>query len=375
MEHLYKTIRNKIKRQILEGIYPAGGRLPGSRELSADFQTTSVTIDRALALLVDEGLVKRIPKSGTFVTKPEERHEPSLEEATPGGLIGVIAFETAISVYWSAVVKAMEDALLGFGFHLVVGHSDGNMDRTLRYIDDLCAKGIEGFIYIPLTIPHWTEAHYEHNNAQVIDRLDKAGVPFVLFDRFVSSRKASGVAVQNYEYSKLLVQKLLGLGVRHPLCLSSAYSLTSDERERGFVDACLEAGFEHPDSLVQRVEVDRITHANYDLLEPFVEDAAVDGFFTINSSLGNGLVDVLAGHAEHASTPMVGFEDFDMRNRHRFAHVAKSSVYDTGFAAGELLVCKIREKKYTLFQGSPTKQGPALEVRFPCRIETPRTKT
>jgi DNA-binding LacI/PurR family transcriptional regulator len=182
------------------------------------------------------------------------------------------------------------------------------------------------------------------------------------------------VAVQNYEYSKLLVQKLLEQGVRRPLCLSSAYSLTSEERERGFLDACREAGLPNPESLVQRVEVDRITHANYELLKEFVDDAQFDGFFAINSSLGNGLVDVLVGNPQHGATPMVGFEDFDMRNRHRFAYVAKSSVYDTGFAAGELMVCKIREKKYTLFQGSVGKQNPAFEVRFPCRIESPQAR-
>lgn len=365
MEHLYETIRTAIKRQIIEGIYPAGGRLPGSRELSTGFQTTPVTIDRALALLVEEGLVKRIPKSGTFVTKPDERHEPSEETTQHGGLIGVIAFETNISVYWSAVVKAMEDALLCFGFHLVISHSDRNIERTQRYVDDLCAKGIEGFIYIPISIPYWTEAEYEDNNAKIIDHLESSGVPFVLCDRFLQTRKVSGVAVQNFEYSKILVEHLLRLGVHHPLCLSSAYSLTSKERERGFITACLQYNLESPKDLIRRLEVDRITHTNYGLLEEILKNPEIDGLFTINSSLGNGLVDVLMDHPEFNSVPIVGFEDFEMRNRDRFVQVAKSSVYDTGFAAGELLVCKIREKKYTLFQ------NPVLEIRFPCRIETP----
>ena len=210
---------------------------------------------------------------------------------------------------------------------------------------------------------HWTEDQYEANNAEVIDQLQRTGIPFILFDRFIRTRKTSGVAVQNYEFSRILVETLLRSGVRHPLCLSSAYSLTSLEREKGFIDACRDAGIENPEHRVHRFEVERITFANYDLVESLVNVISFDGFFTINSSLGNGLVDVIARHPEHHSTPGVGFEDYDMRNRHRFTQVAKSSVYDTSYAAGELIVFKIREKNSTLFH------EPAMEVRFPCNLE------
>jgi len=365
MEYLYETVRDTIKRRILEGLYPAGSRLPGSRDFSAEFDTTAVTVDRALADLVDEGLVKRIPRSGTYVTKPEERPEAVLrtERAAPG-LVGVVAFDTTVSVFWSAVVKAMEDALLSFGFHQVVGHSDGQVEKALRYIEDLAAKGIEGFIYIPISVPYWTKDDYERNNAAVVDHLEKTGLPYILFDRGLECRRAPLVSAENYRFSREVVRGLLERGCAKPLCVTSDYSLASGERERAFVDACAERGIADGEDRIVRVEADRITHANYELLESIAFSRPdTDGFFTINSSLGNGLVDLLSRHPEHAETPLAGFEDYAMRNRSRFFLVAKSSVYDMGYVAGELLSRKIRERDALIWKQA------AIEIRLPCALE------
>lgn len=362
MEYLYETIRDRIKHRILEGSYQAGSRLPGSRELSVEFETTPVTVDRAFALLVEEGLVKRIPKSGTYVTKPEERAEPT--PVFDSGLVGVIAFDTSVSVYWSAVVKAMEDALLAEGFHMVIGHSDGSPERALRYVDDLAAKGIRGFLFAPITIPDWTETDYEIKNAEVVDRLSTTGLPFALYDRLLATRRTSGVSVDNYKAAKELALRLLDAGIREPLCFSSAYSLTTGEREQGFIAACIEKGVPNPASRVIRIEAPRVTSEQYPILLNGFRARVPDGIFSINSSIGNGLADVLDTIPEASRLPLVSFEDFEMRRRERFAHLAKCSVYDMGFAAGELLSRLIREKGSFIFQHT------AIDIRLSAKFES-----
>ena len=72
---LYHNIKSVIKKRILEGTYPVGGKIPNEHEFSREFGVHRLTVRRALALLVQEGYLQRIRRRGTFVLKPEKEFE------------------------------------------------------------------------------------------------------------------------------------------------------------------------------------------------------------------------------------------------------------------------------------------------------------
>ena len=57
-----------LRRQIVDGVYPSGGRLPVRTELQRQFGATPVTLQRAFRHLADEGLVVSRGWDGTYVT-------------------------------------------------------------------------------------------------------------------------------------------------------------------------------------------------------------------------------------------------------------------------------------------------------------------
>lgn len=65
----YKTVADALRKQITRGDYPKGGQLPNQNELAEKFDTSRVTIKKALDLLSIEGLVFSIQGSGTYVKK------------------------------------------------------------------------------------------------------------------------------------------------------------------------------------------------------------------------------------------------------------------------------------------------------------------
>lgn len=70
MEHfapIYLQISEEIKSQILSGEYKEGDRLPSESEFIRKYKVTRTTIQRALAVLVNEGLIERIHGKGSFV--------------------------------------------------------------------------------------------------------------------------------------------------------------------------------------------------------------------------------------------------------------------------------------------------------------------
>lgn len=64
---LYLKMYNAIKKNILDGDYKEGERLPSEGEFAIRFKTTRMTVRRSLQMLVNEGFIVNQPKSGYFV--------------------------------------------------------------------------------------------------------------------------------------------------------------------------------------------------------------------------------------------------------------------------------------------------------------------
>ena len=64
-----------LQRQIAEGVYPSGGKLPSERELAETHKVSRMTARQAVQQLVQNGLAfSRIGK-GTFVSQHKIHHE------------------------------------------------------------------------------------------------------------------------------------------------------------------------------------------------------------------------------------------------------------------------------------------------------------
>lgn len=68
---LYVQIRDRLRRQILDGTYQVHERLPSENEMMGVFSVSRITIRQALRDLHNEGLVFSAQGKGTFVSKPK----------------------------------------------------------------------------------------------------------------------------------------------------------------------------------------------------------------------------------------------------------------------------------------------------------------
>ena len=70
---IYTQLTQQITLAILSGSIPSGGRLPTVRELAAEAGVNPNTMQKALAELERDGLVKSQRTSGRFVTDDKEK--------------------------------------------------------------------------------------------------------------------------------------------------------------------------------------------------------------------------------------------------------------------------------------------------------------
>jgi GntR family histidine utilization transcriptional repressor len=67
---LHDRIRGNIEKRILSGAWRPGHRIPFEHELMAQYDCARMTVSKAIASLVEAGLVVRRRKVGSFVAQP-----------------------------------------------------------------------------------------------------------------------------------------------------------------------------------------------------------------------------------------------------------------------------------------------------------------
>ncbi|CAN5397833.1 histidine utilization repressor [soil metagenome] len=67
---LHRRIRTDISERILSGEWAPGHRIPFEHELMADYGCSRMTVNKALTPLVDNGLIVRRRRAGSFVARP-----------------------------------------------------------------------------------------------------------------------------------------------------------------------------------------------------------------------------------------------------------------------------------------------------------------
>lgn len=77
---IYTQLLEQIKRKIVSGEYGAGERLPSVREYAAEAGVNPNTMQKALAELEREGLVRTERTAGRFITEDEKLIQRVREE-------------------------------------------------------------------------------------------------------------------------------------------------------------------------------------------------------------------------------------------------------------------------------------------------------
>src|ERR1700729_2876870 len=80
---VYGAIKDQVG-EVLVGQYKIGERLPSERQLARDFSVSPQTIARALQELSRDGVIYRVPGSGTYLSEAAALPAASSERAMQG---------------------------------------------------------------------------------------------------------------------------------------------------------------------------------------------------------------------------------------------------------------------------------------------------
>ncbi len=228
---LYRSVADALRRRVAEGHLPAGGKIPSLRALAKDFNVSTMTVNQALRMLQQDGLITYIPSVGAFVREPARS-----DGATSQVTIAFVTIEIE-SVFTSRVASGIAAACRNRRWALQIANAEARPDIEAQNIAQLPQSGLAGAIMVLTS---------DHANFEAIFRLKLGGFPFVLVDRWIQGLKVDVVESDHESGAFQATQHLIANGHRrvHMLSCSPGLISSGDARWRGYERALLENGIE-----------------------------------------------------------------------------------------------------------------------------------
>lgn len=298
----YRLVREQIRASIESQRYGPGERLPADSELASHFDTSRLTIIRALRDLEAEGLVKRRAGVGTFVSIPVELepHE-----------FGLLIPDLGDGEIFEPICRGMARAGKSVRQALLWGNVSASARTKEQQAEELCryfvSRKVSGVFFAPVEL---TE-HKDQLNIRIADELERARIPVVLLDRciypFPRRSHFDLVGIDNVRAGFSITERVLESGCRRVAFVSRPGSApTVQMRITGYREALWRNKIAFEPNLI--AEIDPSDGGQF---KELMHSARPDGIVCANDFTAGQLMHsaITAGLHIPGDLRMVGFDD------------------------------------------------------------------
>jgi DNA-binding LacI/PurR family transcriptional regulator len=239
---MYERVFDELRREIESGRFADGQKFPSEAALVKRFDTSRITIGRALRELQQRGLVDRVAGSGTYVRRISRDSAGNL-------LFGLIIPNLGETEIFEPICQGIANSPEAATHGLLWPHADPNSSSKEDQAWQLCRQCVErrvsGVFFAPLEF----SAAAAEVNRRVLTALDQAGIPVVLLDRRPENgserRRLDLVGIDNHRAGYLATEHLLRLGaMRVGFIAYQNQASTVSGRIAGYRDALAAYGHE-----------------------------------------------------------------------------------------------------------------------------------
>ncbi len=238
----YKQVIDELGSEISQGRFKPGSKLPSEAALVKRFDTSRITIARALRELQTAGIIDRVAGSGSFVRLQQSRSE--------GLVFGLLIPDLGEIEVLDAICQGIANAP-GSDHALLWGHTNSDKEskeqRALELCHQFIRRKVSGVFFAPLEF----ELTADKTNRAIITQLQEANIPVVLLDRRVAQRSVQRsdksrldmVGINNWQAGYIATEHLIKLGAKHIGFLGyHAAASTIAGRMSGYQDALRDYG-------------------------------------------------------------------------------------------------------------------------------------
>ena len=200
----YRQVFDELHSAIADGTLRRGDRLPSEAELGKRYDTSRITIAKAIHELQVQGLVSRRPGSVTHVLAPTQSTDH---------VFGLLIPDLGRTEIFEPICNGMMRSPLSKPHSLLWGHSMGEFAQQQKEAEQLChkyiAQKVSGVFFAPLEFT----PEKDLVNRRIASAFDRAGIPVVLLDRcfapYPLRTKYDLVGIDNRSAGFLITQHLI----------------------------------------------------------------------------------------------------------------------------------------------------------------------
>lgn len=197
---LYLKIADSLRSDITAGKFVVGEKIPSRQELIRQFRTTPVTLDRAIRVLMEEGLLYSENGRGTFVADCT-RHVRS-----PNRLLTFAAIMPQRQSHnMMLMLSGISSGLNRLDCQLAYYEAAYQPDLEAEQIQRALQHDVAGIILHPIR---------DAANLPLYRRVGEQGIPLVLMSLSFAGFDSDWVGVDNFGEAKKAVEHLIRLGHR-----------------------------------------------------------------------------------------------------------------------------------------------------------------
>ncbi|MFZ4621910.1 MAG: substrate-binding domain-containing protein [Bacteroidota bacterium] len=357
---LYQQIERALKTKIEKGELKPGDQLGSQQELAAEYNVSLITVKKALANLIKQGVLYSRVGKGTFVA---EKSAVKKIGTVNNKTIGLVLNDINHS-YFSMIVHSIEERAYELGFNILLSNSSGSIEKEESQIEHFRKMGVDGLIIASLS--------GEYRATEYLQTLHKQNFPYIMIS-YIHDPEYWYVGSDNELGGFIATEHLIKSGYE-----SIGYvhvgkgNLLSEVRKNGYYRALMEYGKPYSSDFIYYLDSNKqdIASERFQLGKNFCHDFAKLEkkpqallFFEDMVALG-----FIAESKENnmkipGDVAVVGYDDVHIS---RYTSVPLTTVHQPIDSIGKMAVEIIQKRIDGTDIGNRTVLKPTLIIRESC---------
>ncbi|MGL4694596.1 GntR family transcriptional regulator [Enterococcus larvae] len=223
----YQQIANEIRTKILNEEYPVGSVISPELKLQESYQVSRHTIRQAIALLANEGFLRKEKGSGTYVDDRFKTKDAS-EKRTK--TIGVIT--TYLSDYiFPSIIRGIEETLRENGYSLLLASTGNDPQQERKCLESMISQQVDGLIVEP------TRSNQYNPNLSYYLSLKESGIPVVMINSHYEELDLPYISLDDVKAGFAATSFMLDQGIDQLALIVKIDDLQGKLRMKGFIEA------------------------------------------------------------------------------------------------------------------------------------------
>jgi GntR family transcriptional regulator, arabinose operon transcriptional repressor len=165
---MHQQVYDALHRAIAEGRYAPGAKLPSEAALVRQFDSSRITVGRALRDLQTQGFIERRAGSGSYVTQKASK--------AAGMTFGLLIPDLGQTEVFEPICQAIAQSRQNNNYALMWGNGGSPPELCRQFIE----RKVHGVFFAPM---EWGGPQRDLENTRILEAFREARIPVVLLDR------------------------------------------------------------------------------------------------------------------------------------------------------------------------------------------------